>query len=275
MSNDNMENEISESSSDERREKNVRSEDDNGGGRNTESLVRLRKTIRIDSSSENEPQFDRSIISPQFYNNFNYWLLPKDQPSGCLKFGVTSAKSGDGKTLVASNLAVSIAIANEKKTLLVDLNVWKPVIHTIFGVPQVPGFLNALKDPEIVVSNTMIHNLSILSAGKLSKYPVFTPQINGKEREKRSNKEQFVFGLERLTDFRDVIYSLEQEFEVVIFDLPTVIENELPRLYLKQIGGIIVVVNSGQTHQEEIDEMLQYIDKSQILGFVMNRSETN
>ena len=121
------------------------------------SLVRLRKKVLINPYNEEE-DIDQSIVSPRFYNNFSYGLLPKDQPEGCLKFGITSAGTGDGKTLVASNLAVSIAIANEKKTLLVDLNIWRPVIHRIFGVYQYPGFLDSLGTPEITVSQTKIDN---------------------------------------------------------------------------------------------------------------------
>jgi protein-tyrosine kinase len=236
----------------------------------SKTLVRLRKTIVVEPLPEDAREMDKSVISPQFYNSFNYWLLPSDKNVGVLKFGVTSARAHDGKSLVASNLGVSFAVANEKKTLLVDLNMWRPGVDKIFGVRETRGFLDALKDPVITVHETQVKNLNVLTAGSRMFAGDEPPKGRGKNGITGNRKS--VLGLERVTDFRDVIYSLEQEYEVIIFDLPPMSETELPRLYLKQIGGVIVVVNAGSTKKEEIDDMLQYVDESQILGFVLNRA---
>ena len=252
---------------------NEQNKEEENGQSKTQTLVRLRKSVIFDSTQIGHAKIDRSIISSEFYNRFNYWLLPKEQLDGCLTFGVTSAKKGDGKSLVASNLAVSFAVANEKKTLLVDMNLRRPVIHKVFGTKKAPGFLDALRNLEIQVTETPFQNLSVLPTGGFYENPMVGSKISPSSGKHISYEELHTLGLERVTDFRDVVYSLKQVFEVIIFDLPSVNEAELPRLYFKQLGGLIVVVNAGQTHQEEIDALHQYVHESQILGFVFNRTE--
>jgi len=237
------------------------------------ALIRLKKTVVFEESHAKSAKINSSVIRPEFYNAFKYELLPKDQSARCLTFGVTSSKLGDGKSLVASNMAVSFAVANAKKTLIVDLNIGRPRIHKIFNVPIAPGFLDALDRNEIRVSETPIRNLSVLSAGQLSEHPFVLldgESNNGRDQEDR---ERATLGLEHVTSFRDIIYSLEQVFEVVIVDLPSVADLGFPQLYLKQISGLIVVVNSGATRKEEIDKLLHHVDEQQILGFVLNRTD--
>src|ERR1041384_7387775 len=90
-------------------------------GRN--ELVRMPKTIIV---SEHPPeQVDSAIVAFDYYNCFNYSLLAGDQRNINLTVGITSSSPGEGKTLVASNLAVSLALGYERETVLVDLNLEK------------------------------------------------------------------------------------------------------------------------------------------------------
>lgn len=106
------------------------------------AVVRLSKPITI--SRESGKFIDPAVISPKFYNCFNYSLIPKGQVGVNLVVGVTSPGAGDGKTLVAANLAVSLAAANQRETVLVDLCLQNPQIHKIFGTNLGPGLGGAL-----------------------------------------------------------------------------------------------------------------------------------
>lgn len=235
-----------------------------------QSLVRLRKKV-VYNGLEKNAQLDTKVVSPRFYNTFNYQLLPREQLAGRLTFGIISARVGDGKTLVASNLGISFAVANEKKTLLVDLNVGRPKLHKVFGTRLEPGFLSALQNPEIQVMDTPIKNLSLLPAGNATTGAGALIPLGGKGNSHASSSGEVLLGVEHITEFRDLVYSLQQEFEVIIFDLPSLEAAEVPALYLNLLNGVIVVVNSGTTKKEQIDSLLHHLKENQVVGFVFNR----
>ncbi len=81
---------------------------------------------------------------------------------------VTSAESGEGKTTLASNLAMSLARAG-RKTLLIDCDLRQPAAHQLFERPLQPGFsevvLNEVELPDAVHVTTVDANLYLLPAG--------------------------------------------------------------------------------------------------------------
>lgn len=89
---------------------------------------------------------DTCVINPDFYNAFDCSLLPEIMTQEKFVLGVTSPEIGDGKTLAAANLAVSIAMSQRKETVLVDFNIERARLHNIFNVPLMPGLLDALND---------------------------------------------------------------------------------------------------------------------------------
>jgi Mrp family chromosome partitioning ATPase len=235
-----------------------------------QSLVRLRKKV-VFNGLEKNARVDGKVVSPRFYNTFNYQLLPREQLAGRLIFGIISPRIGDGKTLVASNLAISFAVANEKKTLLVDLNVGRPKLHRVFGTRLEPEFLAALQDQDIQVMDTPIKNLSLLPAGDASTSAGRLIPLVGDGNDASPTSGDVLLGVEHITEFRDLIYSLQQEFEVIIFDLPSLETAQVPALYLNLLNGVIVVVNSGTTKKEQIDSLLHHLKENQVVGFVFNR----
>jgi polysaccharide biosynthesis transport protein len=80
---------------------------------------------------------------------------------------VGSAVSGEGKTTLASHLAASLARGG-RRTLLVDGDLRNPAAHKLFGMTAGPGFSELLRgelEPNQVVQNTPLENLSLLAAG--------------------------------------------------------------------------------------------------------------
>jgi protein-tyrosine kinase len=215
-------------------------------------LVRLAKTVVVTSNGVGD--IDSKIVSVRYYNCFNYSLLPKEQSEVKLSLGITSPNPKDGKTLVASNLAVAIAMSYQRKTVLVDLNIQHPKIHEVFGVPMRPGLVEAFNDVAIHVSSTRVEHLFVLSAGGTMLRPL---------------------GLDQLSFFRDVVYSLIQEFDFVIVDMPPMNAQGFPALFTNQLSGVLVVLSVGKTKRAEIDKMFRVLNEAQVFGFVFNRVKEN
>lgn len=249
--------------------------DENGGDtprgseKKEHGIVRLIKTI-VENPRRGKT-IDESVVSFRYFNAFNYSVLSRDGKNLNMSLGVTSANRGEGKTLVACNLAASLAMGFQKKTILLDLNFSGPRIHDIFGVSNGPGLADAFTNGSIMVSPTAIDHLYVLGSGVLPLYHEMDGSAHhGGDHHFRTGPKPFL-GLEQLTAFRDIIYSLEQEFEFVIADLPSIGTGEIPVLFTNQLNGLLIVVNSGRTRQEEIDAMFQKINEQQVLGFVLNR----
>lgn len=234
---------------------------------NDSKLVRLIKSVVV--NPEKGKYVDEKIVRFKFYNSFNYSLLSRGNENLNMTVGITSPKQGEGKTLVASNLAVSLAMGSQKKTVLVDLNILNPSLHNVFGVPQSPGLGEAFTNGKVHVYQTAIENLAVLTSGHFlgtqSEWPLPEGSMRGIMKP--------ALGLDQLAAFRDVIYSLEQEFEFVIVDMPSINTEGVPVLFANQLNGLIVVVDSGRTKKEELDAMFHQVNERQVLGFVFNRFE--
>ncbi len=237
------------------------------------SIVRLQKIIRFDEAVSS--YIDDAIVDPRFYDNFNYSLFPNGRPRGKMTFGITSPKPGDGKSLVASNLAVSLALSSDSDVVLIDLNLRRPKLHKIFNIALSPGFMESINKPEIRVVPTKISNLSIFTAGDFFANTISGLRLRMNEGERTDAiPTEPAIGLEQLVEFRNIIFSLEEQFDLVIVDLPSIEESVVPTLFMKQLNGLIVVVNTGKTKKEEIDMLLKQINENQVLGFVFNRSSS-
>src|SRR6202008_1950034 len=83
---------------------------------------------------------------------------------------IASAIPGEGKTFTCINLALSMALEHDLEVLLVDADVPKPHISTVFGVAGEPGLLDALKDEALDVQSlviaTDVQGLSVLPIGR-------------------------------------------------------------------------------------------------------------
>ncbi len=241
-------------------------------GSRANELVRAKRQIVV--NPEPARYLNSDYVGPLFYNRFNYSLLEQDDADICLAVGVTSANPREGKTLVASNLAASFALAYRRETVIVDVNARSPKLHSLFGAPLSPGLGEALNDNAIHVTHTMIRNLYVLSAGN-TKFDTLASEavVLPGGRNKKDGVAKASIKLEHLVVFRDVIYSLKEQFGFIIVDLPSMSEPQFPVLITNHLDGLIVVVDAGRTKHQELDHLLQRVNPKHVLGFILNRAE--
>jgi len=167
---------------------------------------------------------------------------------------ITSALPGEGKSFVATNLAVSIAQNINEHVLLMDCDIRRPTVHKYLGLDETMGLSEYLSDKiqlGRLFLKTNIKKLTILPAG--------IPPANPAE----------------LLSSREMT-NLLQEVKERYSDRYTIIDSPPPQLtaetsaIARQVDGIIIVVKCGSTPRELVAELVETLGKEKIIGCVMN-----
>ncbi len=139
---------------------------------------------------------------------------------------ITSSGPGEGKSTIASNLAV-VTAESGKRTLLIDCDQRKPMIHKIFNQSNLVGLSNLLAG-EVTIENaikpTNMENLSIITAG--------TRPPNPSELLASGKMKHFV------EDMKD-------KYDFIVFDTPPVLIVTDAQLLADYTDGYLLVVSSG------------------------------
>jgi capsular exopolysaccharide synthesis family protein len=171
---------------------------------------------------------------------------------------VTSPGPGEGKSSVASNLAITLAEIG-KRVLLVDADMRRPRLHEIFSLPNTWGLSDLLKGEgpvenyplEAIARSTGISGLHVLTSG----------QGSGS-----------IARLLYSTCGKRLLERLREEFDTVIIDTPPMLQISDARVIGRLADGVILVLRSGQTSRESAKaakERLQ-ADGIPVLGSVLN-----
>lgn len=167
---------------------------------------------------------------------------------------VTSAVPGEGKSFVASNLAVSIAQNIDQHVLLMDCDIRRASIHSNFGFDDVAGLSEYLSKGTSLSSlllKTEINKLTILPGGKPPENPA----------ELVSSNQMSKLLKEVTSKYSD---------RIIIIDSPPPHLTSETSVIARQVDGILLVVKSGSTDREMVEEILEMVGKEKVLGIVLN-----
>jgi protein-tyrosine kinase len=168
---------------------------------------------------------------------------------------VTSAFPEEGKTLTATNLALTLSESYKRKVLLIDADLRRPWIHQVFQVPNVSGLndgLRAAPDRKIpLLSYT--ENLSILTAGRPDADPMS------------------VLSGERMVS---VLEEAQARFEWVIIDTPPVALLTDAHLLSSLVHAVVLIIQAGKTPLPAIKMAVDAVGRDRVLGVVLNRAES-
>lgn len=193
-------------------------------------------------------------IEAEAYRGVRTQLYFSTQGAGHQVIQVTSPNPGDGKSTLASNLAVSIAQSG-KTVILVDCDFRKPRIHKIFHIdkPDV-GLASAITgdcDLGAAIRTSSIENLSILPCGPRPQNPA-----------ELLTSPEFVAMLERL----------RQMFDFVIVDTPPVLAVSDPAVVAPRVDGVLLVfrmTKKARPTAERAREQLAALGAN-VLGVIVN-----
>ncbi len=197
-----------------------------------------------------------SLAAEQFRKLRTYLLRLRisDTPKTIM---VTSARDNEGKTFVATNLAIGIAHDLQSHAVLVDCDLRNPSLLQWFGLQNDKGLSDYLTgNGEIsgLLKKTKVEKLSIIGGGSILDNPT---ELIGSEK-----MEALV--LELKSRYPD---------RYVIFDSTPLLATTEPQVLEKVVDGIIVVVRAGLTPRETVKQAIAPLEKEKIFGFVLNYLE--
>jgi capsular exopolysaccharide synthesis family protein len=183
-------------------------------------------------------------------------VLHRLRENGWNTVGVTSPGSGEGKTLTAINLAISMAMEARQTVLLVDADLRRPSIHEVFGIGDCAGLAEYLLD-DVPVEDLLIHpgicRFVLLPGGR--------PLPHSAEALASSKMAALVEELKRRYPSR-----------VIVFDLPPLLRKADALAFSPHTDALLLVVEEGRTTEEDVEHALLLVGgAAPVLGTVLNK----
>jgi protein-tyrosine kinase len=182
-------------------------------------------------------------------------VLQKMQEQGWRTIAVTSPSVRSGKTVIAVNLALSIAHHPSRTALLVDFDLRRPQVAASLGLPQGES-LNDVLEGQADLRDAIVH------AG-IPKFLVLPTQrrVPGAAELLASDKVSKIIG------------SLRDHYpqRVIVFDLPPITAVDDVIAVLPKIDCVLLVVGSGSSTRRELEEAQRHLTRSNLLGVVVNK----
>jgi capsular exopolysaccharide synthesis family protein len=171
------------------------------------------------------------------------------------KILITSTIPQEGKSTIAANLACTLARRQNQKTLLLEGDLRRPNIVNQFGIGKLPGLCEWLSGKTDSVNICKLEGLGlwILPAGSAPENPLELMQ-SGK--------------LSLLME------QLEAWFDWIVIDSPPVLPLADTSIWSRLSDGILLVTRKGITEKQQLQRGLEAIEKSKILGALVNSSTT-
>jgi capsular exopolysaccharide synthesis family protein len=168
---------------------------------------------------------------------------------------VTSAAPNEGKSLIAANLALTIASGKDERVLLLDADLRKPSIGRFLDPKPSLGLADILDDrttQEHVILDIKDSMLDVLPAGKPPPDPV-----------------------EMLTSekMRELMLELRRHYDWVIIDTPPIVPFTDADAAGRLSDGYVLVVRAGQTSQSIFKQATALATGAPVLGIVLNDSK--
>lgn len=190
------------------------------------------------------------------FNVLRTLLLQRTRTNGWNTLMVTSPTRGNGKSTVATNLAISIARDASQTALLVDANLRWPSIADSLGVDCERGLtdllMESLEPPEVLV-NPGIDKLVVMGSGRAVQE---TADLIG------------------APSMRNLVIEMKHRYpdRYVIFDCPHVLDMPDTMMFASYVDGIVLVVEEGVTTKRELQIALEMLEAANVIGVVLNKN---
>jgi capsular exopolysaccharide synthesis family protein len=181
-------------------------------------------------------------------------LRQQQQRRPLKKLLITSTIPEEGKSTVAANLACTLAGRQKQRILLLDGDLRRPTLQRQFGLGRIQGlseYLRNITDISAAIYRLEALGIWILPTGNVPENPLELMQ-SGK--------------LSHLMD------QLTAWFDWIVIDSPPILPLADTSVWTRVADGILLVTRQGTTDKEQLRRGLEAIEKSKLLGAVLNSS---
>ena len=168
---------------------------------------------------------------------------------------ISSTIPQEGKSLVAANLACTLASTPDQKVLLLEGDVRRPALTETFGIRGNSGLCEWLQGESSLMNS--IYRLEepgfwIMPAGMSPDNPLEYLQ---------SGKLSALLG------------QLSEWFDTIIIDSPPILPMADTSVWARHSDGILLVTRQGKTEKRQLKRGLEAIDHQKLIGAIMNSSK--
>lgn len=208
---------------------------------------------RVETASIDAPH---SVVAEAFRQlRANLFFSAPAEQQGVLM--VTSPSAGNGKTTVATNMAISIALSG-RRVLLVDANFRRPSVARIFPGVREEGLSNVLIGQSRVadvIATTSVPGLDVVSTGPTPPNPA---ELLGS------------------SYLRDLVVDARSRYDQVIFDGPPVLLVSDAAVLAGAVDGTLMVCQYRKTSRGALQRARAQLESinSRVFGAVLNMVET-
>jgi capsular exopolysaccharide synthesis family protein len=168
---------------------------------------------------------------------------------------VSSPGVGDGKSITAINLAGALAQAPDARVLLVDADLRRPSVAGLLalGGSDGPGLVDLILDPTLTLERVARprppFNLSVIAAGQVAPSPyevLKSPRLG------------------------ELLEEARRRYDYIVLDAPPLCPVQDCRVIARWVDGFVVVVAAHHTPRRLVEEALNVVERTKILGLIFN-----
>jgi protein-tyrosine kinase len=200
---------------------------------------------------------DEAGLASQAYKMLRTQVLQRARQHSMRCIGVVSAASGEGKTVTAVNLALSLAAEPNQSVLLLDLDLRHPSVARVLGLNVEQGVESVLTGDTPLEKVWWRTNLS----EKLTVVPAATPIAGSSE----------VLAGQRTVELMRQLRGVAGD-ALVIVDLPPVLLSDDVLALAPLLDGVVLVVTEERTRRDDVNRVFELLRATPVIGTVLNGS---
>ena len=197
---------------------------------------------------------DQSALASEKFRFLSVRLRQLRRTTSLKKILITSAMPEEGKSMIAANLAITLAQRKQETVLLVEGDLRRPSLCARFGLPKLRGLSEWLQS-----DLRSIRDICHLDGAGLWLLPAGHPPETNLE----------LMQSERLSILSDQLTGC---FDWIVIDSPPVVPLADTSVWMRFADGILLVARQGTIQKEPLKRGLQELDRSKLLGVVLNSS---